>query len=183
MSRYLVDSLAELARQFAFAPAHVRTEQLEAAGTFVGKIDPEKTYTYPEIVEQLTTFRPRHHSEQLIPGRALVHDLSILIEEVSDSLNLRVDQLSQPVLSIDDVTERFNVTSKTIQRWRKKGLVSHRFLFADGRKRVGFYLQNIERFVCANGEDVEDSANLSAMDESEQREIVRAARQLLDRRS
>lgn len=183
MGRYRVDSLAELARQLTFAPGQVRCEQLEAAGVFVSRIDPAKTYSYPDVVEQVTTFRPRHHSEQLIPGRALLHDLSILIEEVSDTLNLRVDEISQPVLAIEDVTERFNVTSKTIQRWRKRGLVSHRFIFGDGRKRIGFYLQNLERFVRANGEDVEERANLSAMGESEQHEIVRAAKVLLVRAS
>ena len=42
----------------------------------------------------------------------------------------------EKVLTIEELAEMFNVSTKTIQRWREQGLVSRRFVF-DGRKRVG----------------------------------------------
>ena len=59
-------------------------------------------------------------------GRRGKHDLGQLIEQVSQTLDVRADSIREPVLQIDDVTERFNVTSKTIQRlmpriWAKLG--------------------------------------------------------------
>ncbi len=39
-----------------------------------------------------------------------------------------------------DLSKTFNVSTKTISRWRQQGLVSRRFVF-DGRKRVGFLAQ------------------------------------------
>ena len=59
-----------------------------------------------------------------------------------------------PVLAIDDVTQRFNVTSKTIQRWRKRGLPGRRFVFPDGKRRVGFLLSSVERFFNAHREQI-----------------------------
>jgi len=41
------------------------------------------------------------------------------------------------VLLIDDVCARFDVTSKTIQRWRRRGLPARRFVFGDGKRRSG----------------------------------------------
>ena len=58
------------------------------------------------------------------------------------------------MLTIDDVTERFNVTSKTIQRWRRKGLPARRFVFPDGKRRVGFLLSSVERFFAGHQDQV-----------------------------
>ena len=41
------------------------------------------------------------------------------------------------VLSIEDLAKRFNVSTKTISRWREHGLVAQRYEVG-GRKRVGF---------------------------------------------
>src|SRR5439155_645274 len=87
-------------------------------------------------------------------------------------------KISEPVLCIEDVCERFNVTSKTIQRWRRKGLAARRFVYGDGKRRVGFLLRSVERFVEAHGEQVAGKANLSQVGDIELAEILRRARRL-----
>ena len=82
-----------------------------------------------------------------------------MIEQVSETLEVRTVQLAEPVLSIEDVTARFNVTSKTIQRWRRRGLPARRFVFADGKRRVGFLVSSVERFFATHREQVARGTN------------------------
>src|SRR5207247_260218 len=99
-------------------------------------------------------------------------------ERVSDTLNIATASLAEPVLSIDDVTERFGVTSKTIQRWRRKGLPARRFVFPDGKRRVGFLLGSVERFFATHRDQVQRGTNFSQVDDAEREEILRRARRL-----
>ncbi|MFT3785036.1 MAG: hypothetical protein QM770_02575 [Tepidisphaeraceae bacterium] len=178
MSRFRIDNIALLVRQLGYAPADVRVGQLAIAETLVAEIQPDKTYPIDFLVFRITGYHPKDVGSDLLAGSAVLHDLCLLIETVSETLDLRATEQPEPVLSIDDVTERFNVTSKTIQRWRRKGLVSRRFTFADGKSRVGFLLSSIERFVASNSDTVERGANFSQMTDDERRHILNHAERL-----
>lgn len=179
MPKYRLDILRTLARQIEFAPVEVRRAQLAAAEVLVGDLDPTKSYPPDFVTFRVTGFKPKGRVQrELLTGLALEHDLCLLIEAVSATMALRAADEPEPVLSIDDVTTRFNVTSKTIQRWRRKGLVSRRFIFADGKSRVGFLLSSIERFIARNSAVVRDTSNLATMTLGERDTIVRHARRL-----
>lgn len=178
MAQYRIDILAELARQMEFTPQDVRLAQVNAAEDLLHTIDPDKAYPSEFVVFRVTGYHPKTLSDELLAGAAVQHDLGVLIEQISDTLDVRTDSLSQPVLSIDDVTERFNVTSKTIQRWRRKGLPARRFVFPDGKRRVGFLLASVERFLAGHREQVARGTNFSQVDESERSQIIGRARRL-----
>ena len=55
------------------------------------------------------------------------------------------DAAGERVLTVEELSKLFKVSTKTISRWRQQGLVSRRFVF-DGRKRVGF-LEELGRSV------------------------------------
>jgi RNA polymerase primary sigma factor len=172
--------LASLARQLAFAPLDVRHAQLAAAEALLYEMDPARSYPPDYVTFRITGYQPRTRvQDELLTGLALQHDLGVLIEQVSAGMQMLSAEVDEPVLSIDDVTARFNVTSKTIQRWRRKGLVSRRFIFPDGKSRVGFLLSSIERFIRKHSASVCDQANLSAMGDEELAAIVRNARRLV----
>jgi len=116
VARYRIDSISELARQMGFTPHEARVNQIDAAEELLHTIDPGKAYPVEFVVFRITGYHPRGLSEELLAGAALQHDLGLLIEHVSETLDVRTDALAEPVLGIEDVTERFNVTSKTIQR-------------------------------------------------------------------
>jgi len=178
VSKYRIDNLAELARQMAFTPQDLRLMQINAAEDLLHTIDPTKAYPPEFLTFRITGYHPRTRSEEMLAGLAVQHDLGLLIEQISDTLDVRTDSLSQPVLAIEDVTERFNVTSKTIQRWRRKGLPARRFLFPDGKRRVGFLLGSVERFFSGHREQVARGTNFSQVTDPERDEIVRRARRL-----
>lgn len=178
VARYRIDSLAALARQLAFTPSDLRAQQLLNAEELLSTIEPGKAYPFDFVTFRITGYRPKTVSVEQAAGAALQHDLGLLIERVSETLDLHAGMLAEPVLSIDDVTERFAVTSKTIQRWRRKGLSARRFIFADGKKRVGFLLSSVERFFAAHRESVASATNFSQVDDRERQEILRRARRL-----
>src|SRR5208282_1048732 len=108
MGKFRLDSIAELSRQLAFSPHAARMAQLTAAEELLHLIDPAKAYPPEFIMYRITGYRPKGNSPHLLTGLALQHDLGLLIEQVSRTLNLRAAELAEPVLSIDDVTQKFN---------------------------------------------------------------------------
>jgi RNA polymerase sigma factor (sigma-70 family) len=178
MAVYRLDSIAGLARQMTFTPQHALGAQISAAEDLLHDIDAAKAYPLDFVIFRITGYHPRKVASDLLTGLALQHDLGLLIEQLSETLDLQARDFSEPVLAIHDVTERFNVTSKTIQRWRRRGLPARRFLFADGKRRVGFLLSSVERFFAARRAAVPRDANLSVIDDREREIILRRARLL-----
>jgi len=86
-----------------------------------------------------------------------------------------VESLEEPVLTVNEVSQRYNVSTKTVDRWRSKGLVSRRFKFGN-RKRIGFLKSSVERFVDRNADDVHRSTRFSQLSLEEREEIVARAR-------
>ena len=80
------------------------------------------------------------------------------------------------MLDIAAAAARFGVSTKTIQRWRRKGLTARRFVFADGKRRVGFLLSAVERFVAAG--DAAGAAESGAMGDAELDRAAAHARRL-----
>ncbi|HWP41166.1 MAG TPA: hypothetical protein VNL70_09590, partial [Tepidisphaeraceae bacterium] len=179
MAKFRVHNLAELARQMSFAPRQTLAAQLTAAEHLLHDIDPAKAYPWELVVFRITGYRPRPQgTSELLTGLALQHDLGLLIERLSERLDLDTRQITEPVLSIEDVAERFNVTSKTIQRWRRRGLAARRFMFPDGKRRVGFLLSSVERFFTVRREQVVRGMNFSQVDQLERQRMLRQARRL-----
>lgn len=178
MAKFRIEQLADLARQMGFAPRDTRLVQVRAAEELLHELDPNKAYPLELLVHRITGYRPKDYSEDLYAGQAVQHDLGLLIEVVSDSLDIRTDQTDEPVLTIEDVTARFNVTSKTIQRWRRRGLPARRFIFNDGKRRVGFLLGSVERFFSEHQDQVTRGMNFSQVGDEEKQEILRRARKL-----
>ncbi len=170
--------IASLARQMAFAPLGVRDAQLAAAETLALSIDPKKAYPPSYITFRVTGYSPKDAKSDLLTGLAIQHDLGVLVEQVSDTLKQQTTDRSEPVLTIDDLTARFNVTSKTIQRWRRRGLTARRFIFPDGKRRVGFRLSIVEQFLKTHQDAVARGANFSQVDDSERDQILNRARRL-----
>jgi len=170
--------IADLAKQLEYSPAKVRLEQINRAERLACLIEPDKSYPYEFVCYQVTGYRPRGDIGKSLRGRTLRQDLVRLVEEVSGSLRLRPEEVAEPVLTIEDTAHRFEVSEKTIQRWRKAGLVSRRLLGPSGRLQVMFLQSSLERFAARNSEQVRAGAEFSRLSPEERREIIRRARRL-----
>ncbi len=178
VAEFRIDKIDELCRQLAFTPQEARLAQLSATEELLFDIDPAKAYPLNFIVFRITGYHPKLLDQALLTGLALQHDLGLLIEQVSSTLDLHVEAVGQPVLTIDEVTERFNVASKTIQRWRRRGLSARLLIFPDGKRRVAFLLGVVERFLAQHRDQVVGAANFSQVSDEEKSEILRRAARL-----
>ena len=179
MAKFRIDRLAELARQMEFTPHDVRAAQVAAAEELLHSLDAARAYPLDFIIYRITGYRPKATVDgDLLTGLALQHDLGLLIERVSDTLEIHTQAISEPVLDIDSVCERFNVASKTIQRWRRKGLPARMFVFPDGKRRVGFLISSVERFFAGHREQVARGMNFSQVTDAERDAILTRARRL-----
>jgi len=176
--KYHHAKIADLARQMTYLAKDVRLSQLQRAERLICLIEPDKAYPYEFICYQITGYRPRGDIGVNLGGDALRADLARLVESVSGSLKMTVDEAGEPVFSIAEAAKRFNVSQKTIQRWRKQGLVAWRFRGPDNRMRVGLRQSSLERFASRYADRVKEASQFSRLGAEERREIIRRARRL-----
>lgn len=175
-STYKSSALRELRdQQVRFAPREKKIEQAGRAELLIGELNPEETYTYEYVSSRITNYRPTEHAGERLSGSEASHDLRLFVEDVSDAADVSIDEAGEEVLTIEEVAEKFNVSTKTIARWRHQGLVSRRFVDG-GRKRVGFLSSSVERFVDNNSDRIERGTKFSQMTDEERQMIVDRAR-------
>ncbi|MEX0938017.1 MAG: sigma-70 family RNA polymerase sigma factor [Pirellulales bacterium] len=164
-------------QQIRFAPREKKLEQIDRAEHLISEIDPARIYTYEYLCYRVTGYRPESFPNTKLSGADTIHDLRLLVEDLSDSANLYADAVGERVLTVEEMSKMFKVSTKTISRWRQQGLVSRRFVF-DGRKRVGFLQSSVDRFVRKNEDRVKRGAQFSQLTGEERQEIIERARRL-----
>ncbi|MCA9039469.1 MAG: RNA polymerase subunit sigma-70, partial [Planctomycetaceae bacterium] len=119
MSRYHNPAIKLLTdQQVRYAPIEARMKQVERAEDFLTELEREKTYLYPEVSQQVLGYKGEHYPNLEISGEELAHDLRLFIEDLSGSANINAESVGEPVLTVKDVSHRYNVSTKTVDRWR-----------------------------------------------------------------
>lgn len=162
-----------------FAPKGKKLQQVDAAEDLLAEIDSGRDYSFDYLCFRITNYRPERSTRHSIAAKDLAHDLRLLIEDLTDSADLTPAEAGQPVHTVEDLRRLFNVSVKTITRWRHAGLVSRKFLF-DGRKRVGFLQTSVDRFAAANRDRIRRGERFSQLSDDEKCEIIARARQLAE---
>ena len=189
-ANYLNPVLKQLRdQQVRFAPRDQQLEQSKRAERLLSEIEPARTYPYDYLAFRITDARPvswqesdaekkqhlpESYGKTKVTGKQATHDLRLLVEDLTDAAALPAEAVGEEVLTVEELAKKFNVSTKTVSRWRQQGLVSRRFVF-DGRKRLGFLRSSVERFVDENTERVRRGSNFSQMTEEERDEIVSRA--------
>lgn len=177
-TQYQTSVMKELRdQQVRFAPRHKKMDQMNRAERLIGEIESGRQYSYEYLCYRITDYRPDASRNSPVSGLDLKHDLRLFVEDVSESANIKAEDAGEPVHTVDELSKMFNVSTKTIQRWRDQGLVSRRFLFG-GRKRVGFLRSSVERFVARNKQHIERSEKYSQMTDEERAKLIERARRL-----
>jgi RNA polymerase primary sigma factor/RNA polymerase sigma factor len=164
-------------QQVRFAPREKKVEQVNRAERLIGELEPRKLYSYEYLCYRITEYRPDAGTPNTMSGAEASHDLRLFVEDVSDAADIRAEDAGEPVHTVEELSKLFKVSTKTISRWRRQGLISRRFIF-EGRKRVGFLRSSVERFVEQNQERVKRGEKFSQLSASERDEIVDRARRL-----
>jgi RNA polymerase primary sigma factor len=177
-SDYMNPAIRQLRdQQVRFAPRDKKIEQVTQAEHLLAELDPTRSYPYEYICYRVTNFRPESYPDLKVTGQEATHDLRLFVEDVSDAANVRAEAAGERVLTVEVLAKEFNVSTKTISRWREQGLISRRFV-VDGRKRVGFLQSSVNRFVERNQERVRRGSQFSQLSNEERDAIIEYARRL-----
>ena len=175
---YQIPTLRELRdQQVRFAPREKKIEQADRAERLLGEIEDNQTYTYPFVYQRLIDAKPEMHQNESFSGAALRNDLLRLIEDLTGTAGIEITDAGEKVWLTEELCTRFQVTAKTISRWRKTVLVGRKFL-VDGKKRIGFLDSSVQAFEKQHPGLIERGASFSQLSNSEKDSILKLARRL-----
>src|SRR5262245_61934623 len=164
-------------QQTRFAPRDRRLEQVERAEQLLGEIDGAKRYPYEYLCFRITGYRPDGWPALVLDGADVQHDLRLFVADLSATARQAVEHVDEAVFTVDQVSRRYNVTPRTVTRWRRQGLVARRFVIG-GRTKVGFLESSLQRFVTAHQGQVERGSRFRQLTEAERGENVGCARRM-----
>jgi RNA polymerase primary sigma factor/RNA polymerase sigma factor len=165
-------------RQSERASREQLLQRIDAAERLLASVDANASYPADQVLVRLDSAESHAPvSLRKVRGSDLAHDLRLLVEDLSDAAELPADAMGEQVFTVEELARQFNVSTKTISRWRALGLVSRRLVF-DGRKRVGFLRSSVDRFVRSNADRVERGSRFSQLSDDERNQFIEQAREL-----
>lgn len=179
MGQYLNPAIKQLRdQQIRYAPRDVQAAQVDRAELLLGEIECSASYPYRDICERITSYRAEMYPDLAVSGLEALHDLRRFVEDLSENVDLAAESVTDDeVWTVEEVSRRYQVSTKTVLRWRDRGLPARRFRFS-GRRKVGFLRSTVERFVRRNPAVVERGSNFSQLTDFERERLIRRARRL-----
>jgi RNA polymerase primary sigma factor len=165
-------------QQVRYAPVARRREQVDRAAKLLGEVDANRVYPYQFVCFRITDFRSDTHADLRIRGSDLKHDLAEFIKRVERSIPpLPIEHAVEPILTVEQVAKQLNVSTKTLVRWRIRGLVGQRVI-VNGRRQIGYPKSLLDRFLIENRDVVERGSHFSRLADAEREKILYRARRL-----
>ncbi|HUT61674.1 MAG TPA: sigma-70 family RNA polymerase sigma factor [Phycisphaerae bacterium] len=178
MRKYLNKPIEELVRELTAGLVRLRRGYVDSAEALLHIIDTDHDYPQEFVVFRLTGYRPASTTGQLLKGRSLRSDLLQLVLDLCDSFALKTTEYPEPVYHIPAMAKRFQVSTKTIQRWMRGGLVARKLVFPDGKRRLAVLESSIESFVRGRTKSIRRSVKFSQMTPNQRADIIRRARRM-----
>jgi len=176
MAGYRFKDLEDLKRQLLLSPPDVRCKYADRLEELLRSFDTAKKYAYQFIYLAITGFRPEEGDAAAYKGEELLGDLLRMLSDLSESSPTEAAEVGEAVYTLDQIERRYNVSERTVFRWRQKGLVSRKYLFPDGRQRTGVRHSVLMKFIEENRDSVVRSVRFSKTSEEEREEIIARAR-------
>jgi len=179
MRKIKSQSLTQLLMQLRFTPQKKRQKQLDAAEELFAIIDEDKEYPFEFVCFRITGFQPKSAGEgEIIKGDELREDLRVFISRLSGQLARPAAEQSQRLHTIPALAKALRVSTKTVDRWRKRGLIARKYIFDDGVKRFGFLQSTVDKFFAANPGLIRRAKGAARLTDVQKRRIVKQAAKL-----
>lgn len=166
-----------------FAPVETRHEQVRRAEKLHDEIEPDANYPFDYLKYRITRYRDDQSSDIVIVGEAVLPDLRLLIDKVTASAPLPVGD-DEPADTIEDLAARMKVSTKTIHRWRQRGL---RWRWAQRSQKdqpcILIMRDAVECFQQQSQGRVQQAAGFSRIDQATRDQLIQQARQCLQTES
>ena len=186
MQKYLAQEFANLAAQIARGPKRLALRQLRSIDFLLSVLQTDRSYPFDFVLHALTGYRSKTQSDgdspeaKLLSADTIRHDLISLAEDISSVADIGVEVWPDRLYSVAELANRFDVSSKTIFRWHRRGLVGWRLRYEDRRVRLAFPEHCVRQFVAFNADLVNRGSSFSQLSHAERDEIVTRARKLAD---
>ncbi|HED54855.1 MAG TPA: hypothetical protein ENJ00_11750 [Phycisphaerales bacterium] len=175
LPRLTVEAIEDLAQQLRFAPRHALKRDLARTEQLASEIDPEQTYPEDFIIFRITGYRKQIDTPALITGQALLGELAALVEHLSAAAKIAIDEVPG-ALAPEEVCRRWQVSRKTLERYRKRGLISRRVVGESGRPRVVFPPEAVEAFEKRQPEILKSASSFTRLDDTTRERVIELAR-------
>ncbi|GAB5497358.1 MAG: hypothetical protein Phyf2KO_24380 [Phycisphaerales bacterium] len=176
LPRLTVEAIEDLAKQLRFAPKHALLRDLARTEELVDDIQPDQDYPEDFVVFRVTGYRKDIANPLMITGQALLGELAALAEHLSAAAKLSIDEVPH-ALSPDELCSRWSVSRKTLERYRKKGLLSRRVIGPSGRPRVVFTQEAVQSFERREAAVIDSASSFTRLDDDTRELVIEMARE------
>jgi RNA polymerase sigma factor (sigma-70 family) len=172
-------NIAQLLMQMHFVPVAKRHRQLAEAEKLLAIVEKNKEYPYEFVCYRITGYLPKTSTiKEVIKGDLLAEDLRLFISKLSGQIAEPIVNLKEKIYTIEQLAAELSVTTKTINRWRKKGLVAKKFVFEAGQKKLGITQSALDKFMEANPKLSKKTQRFKRLTADEKRQIIKIASKL-----
>ncbi len=172
-----------LASQLAFSPPDKRAQQVRRIEKLHDQIDPGKNYPLDFLFYRITSYRREGTEAVVLAGEAILPDLRLMIDALSRSVRIPIDDGMDPVEPVQQLAGRLGVSTKTIGRWRNAGLRWRWVAPAGGgRKVVVIPRAASDRYIREHPKQVKRAAAFTQIDPETRRKLIERARLISRRR-
>lgn len=175
------ECIARLADELCFASKPTLVRHLARIDGLAPNIEADGLYPEDWVVFRVTGYRTEIADPALIPGTALLGDLSALAERLSEAAPLTKDDIGPEAHSVQSLMDRWGVSRKTIDRYRRLGLIARRIDGGKGIRTLAFLPDAVDWFEQCNADRLGRAASFSRSNEQETERIARWARRYRDR--
>ncbi|HKQ47136.1 MAG TPA: sigma-70 family RNA polymerase sigma factor [Phycisphaerae bacterium] len=180
MKTFRHPEINQLAHELALSPARHRLRQIAGIARAIELVDPERDYPYSFICFTITGYRPRRRSEDaVLSGEPLRADLVELMSQLTAACPIPIEAADGPLYDVEALAQRFNVSTKTISRWKLRGLAGAWYASADEKPRLAFTGRMVQQFVARHLDFVRRGSAFAVMGDEERRRIIERARVLI----
>jgi len=170
--------LAQLLMQLRFTSAEKRLQFLESTERLLEIIEPEKGYPFDFVCYRITGYHPKDLPQELINGKILAADLRIFLWRLSGKVTDNVVDKNEKVYTIDELAQMLRVSARTIIRWRQRGLLSRKYTFDNGTKRVAVTETNLDKFLKKNPNLAGKAGTFTRLSKEEKKLIISEAKKI-----
>ena len=180
MRKYVNKPMGKLATELTAGLRRLRKNYIDAAEAVLQIVSPSSEYPYEFVVYRITGYRGERSGPATDPmsGKTLRADLQRLMLDLCDSFDLHAEDYPEPAYDTNSLARRFNVSTKTIQRWRRRGLLARRLIAPDGKRRIVFLDSSVNWFVSNRKKQIARSSRFTQLSPPEREDIIRRAKRM-----
>ncbi|MDP2974457.1 MAG: hypothetical protein Q8N60_05380, partial [Candidatus Diapherotrites archaeon] len=142
-------------------------------------VEKDREYPFDFVCFRITGFQPKTGAiKEIIKGEQLAEDLRLFISKLSGQMAEPVITQKEKIYTIEELAGKLSVTTKTINRWRKRGLVAKKFIFEGGQKKLGFAQSAVDKFTQRNQSLAQKAGSLKRLTAGEKKKIIGMATKL-----